>query len=226
MTVVYSFACSATSYHKLSQDCSLLFNQEDVTTFQKQMALAIFNFGNDTVVSIVNEDSEVHADSIGIAPSRLNGNQEIATVRRDVPQGSPFHNIISSTNNSVYITKMQDKLPQNIMNYLQECINKCFKRNVTGGAGRQFKYYQTSSDENDELDLNVFLLAKGLLKRLNHGKDQMNKFAPYETKCINLKGKKCDLKAPTQYTTNQLVAYIVVPLRDKNDESITMNLQL
>jgi hypothetical protein len=38
--------------------------------------------------------------------------------------------------------------------------------------------------------------------------------------------KKFDLKAPAQYTTNQLVAYIVVPSWDKNGESITINLQL
>jgi hypothetical protein len=75
------------------------------------------------------------------------------------------------------------------MNYLQEYINKCFKGNMSGGAVRQCKYYQTSSDENAELEINVFLLAKGLLKRLNHGKDQTNNFAPYEAKCINLKGK-------------------------------------
>ncbi len=60
---------------------------------------------------------------------------------------------------------------------------------MSGGAGRQFKYCQTSSDENDELDLNVFLLAKALFKRLNYGKDQTNKFAPYEAKCIKSKRK-------------------------------------
>ncbi len=66
----------------ISQDCSLLFKQDNVPTFQ---ALAILNLGNDTVVSIVNKDSEVHADFIETAPSRLNGNQEIETVGRDVP---------------------------------------------------------------------------------------------------------------------------------------------
>jgi hypothetical protein len=34
------------------------------------------------------------------------------------------------------------------------------------------------------------------------------------------------VKAPTKYNTTPLAAYIVMPLWDKNDESITINLQL
>jgi hypothetical protein len=60
-----------------------------------------------------------------------------------------------------------DKLPQNIISYLQGYINKCFEGNKL--AERQFKYYQTTFDENAELDMNVFSLAKGLLKGLNQG---------------------------------------------------------
>jgi hypothetical protein len=74
--------------------------------------------------------------------------------------------------------------------------------------------------------MNVFSLAKGLLKRLNQGKIQSNEFAPYKAKSINLTKKCCQVKAPTKYNTTSLVAYIVMPLWDKNDESFTINLQL
>jgi hypothetical protein len=37
---------------------------------------------------------------------------------------------------------------------LQEYITKCFKGNKL--AERQFKYYQITSDENAELEMNVF----------------------------------------------------------------------
>jgi hypothetical protein len=78
---------------------------------------------------------------------------------------------------------LHDKLPQTIIIYLQEYINKCFEGNKL--AERQFKYYQTISDENAELEMNVFSLAKGLLKKLNQGKVQSNEFALYKAKLIN-----------------------------------------
>jgi hypothetical protein len=119
---------------------------------------------------------------------------------------------------------LHDKLPQNIINYLQEYINKCFDGNKL--EERQFKYYQTISDENAELEMNVFSLAKGLLKGLNQGKNQSNEFAPYKAKLINSKEHHCQVKALTKYNTTPLGAYIVMPLWDENDESITINLQL
>ncbi len=152
------------------------------------------------LVSIVDEDSRLHADSVGASLSSLNDKQEIETVGRNITQGSPDHVILLSSNDGVYIAKLHDKLPHNIMSYLQEYTNKCFKGKVEGGtAERQFKYYQTSSDENAELEMNVFLLAKGLLKRLIQGKDQTKRFALYKAKLIHSKKKLCEVKAPTQF---------------------------
>jgi hypothetical protein len=107
---------------------------------------------------------------------------------------------------------------------LQEYITKCFERNKL--AERQFTYYQTISDENAELEMNVFSLAKGLLKRLNQREVQSKIFAPFKAELINLKENCCQVNAPTKYSTTSLAAYIIMPLWDKNDESITINLQL
>jgi hypothetical protein len=145
--------------HFISQDASLLFNQTNVKSFQKLMTLADINLSNDTDVSISNKDSEVQADSVGASLSSLNDKQEIEPVGCDVPQGFPVHKKLSSTDDGFYNAKLHNKLPQNIINYLQEYINKCFEGNKL--AERQFKYYQTISDENAELELNVFSLAKG-----------------------------------------------------------------
>jgi hypothetical protein len=174
------------------------------------MALAIINLANNTEVSIVDEDPEVQADSVVASPSSLNDKQEIEPVGWDVPQGFPDHKILSLTNDGVYVAKLNDKLPQNIINYLQEYINKCFEGNKL--AERQFKYNQTISDENAELEMNVFSLAKDLLKRLNQGKDPSNNFAPYKAKLINAKENHCQVKAPTKNNTTPLAAYIVVQL--------------
>ncbi len=54
----------------------------------------------------------------------------------------------------------------------------------------------------------------------------MNKFAPFKAELINSKDNHCQVKALTKYNTTPLAAYIVVPLWHKNDESITINLQL
>jgi hypothetical protein len=199
----------------ISQDASLHFSQADVTNFRKQMALAIINLAYNT---------EVLADFVEDSSSSSNDIQEIEPVGCDVSQGFPDHKILSSTYDSFYVAKLHDKLPQNIINYLQEYINKCFEGNKL--AGRQFKYYQTTSDENAELEMNVFSLAKGLFKELNQGEVQSNKFAPFKAELINSKGNCCQVKAPTKYNTTPLVAYIVVPLWHKNDESVTINLQL
>jgi hypothetical protein len=128
------------------------------------MALAIINLANNT---------EGQADSVEASPSSLNDEQEIEPVGCDVPQDFPDHEILSSTNDGFYVAKLHDKLPQNIINYLHEYIKICCEGNKL--AERQFKYCQTISDENAELEMNVFSLAKGLLKGLNQGKtNQMN----------------------------------------------------
>jgi hypothetical protein len=74
--------------------------------------------------------------------------------------------------------------------------------------------------------MNVFLLAKGLFEGLNQGEDQSNIFAPFKAELINSKGNICQVKALTKYSTTPLVAFIVVPLWHKNDDSITIELQL
>jgi hypothetical protein len=81
------------------------------------MKLAIINLANNT---------EVQADSVEASPSSLNDKQEIEPVGCDVPQGFPDHEILSSTNDGFYVAKLHDKLPQNIINYLQEYIKKMF----------------------------------------------------------------------------------------------------
>jgi hypothetical protein len=163
------------------------------------MALAIINLVNNT---------EVQADSVDDSSSNSNDIQEIEPVGCDVSQGFPDHEILSSTYDGFYVAKLRNKLPQNIINYLQEYINKRFEGNKL--AERQFKYYQTISDENAELEMNVFSLAIGLFKRLNQGEVQSNKFAPFKAELINSKRNCCQVKAPTKYNTTPLAAYIVV----------------
>ncbi len=129
----------------ISQDASLEFTQDDVSGFQERMALAIIICANNT---------EVQADPVEDSSSSSNTIQNIEPVGFDVSQDFPDHKILSSTNDGFYVAKLRDKLPQNIINYLQEYINKCFEGNKL--AERQFKYYQTTSDENAELEMNVF----------------------------------------------------------------------
>jgi hypothetical protein len=129
----------------VSQDASLEFSQANVTNFWKRMALAIINFSNNT---------EIQADSVEDSSSSSNDRQEIEPVGCDISWGFPGHKILSSTNDGFYVAKLRNKLPQNIINYLQEYINKCFEGNKL--AERQFKYYQTTFDENAELEMNVF----------------------------------------------------------------------
>ncbi len=74
--------------------------------------------------------------------------------------------------------------------------------------------------------MNVFLLAKGLFRGLNQGEDQSNIFAPFKAELINSKGNICQVKAPTKYNTTPLAAFIIMTLWQKNDESITIELQL
>jgi hypothetical protein len=153
----------------ISQDTSLEFTQDNVTSFREQMALAIINCANNT---------EVQADSVEDSSSSSNTIQNIEPVGFDVSQGYPDCKILSTTNDGFYVAKLHNKLPQNIINYLQKYINKCFEKNKL--AERQFKCYQTTSDVNAELEMNVFLLAKGLFKGLNQGEDQLNIFAPFK----------------------------------------------
>ncbi len=120
----------------ISQDASLEFSQADAPNFWIRMALAIINCANNT---------EVQADSVEDSSSSSNDIQLMEPVGCDVSQGFPDHEILSSSYDGFYIAKSLDKLPQNINNYLQEYINKCFEGNKL--AKRQFKYYQTTSDE-------------------------------------------------------------------------------
>jgi hypothetical protein len=112
----------------ISQDASLLFHQNNVTNIWQGMALAIINLANNT---------EVQADSVEDSSSSSNDIQEIEPVGYDVPQGFPDHEILSSTHDGVYVPKLHNKLPQNIINYLQEYIKICFEVNKL--AERRFK---------------------------------------------------------------------------------------
>jgi hypothetical protein len=199
----------------ISQDASLEFTQDDVTSFQEQMELAIINCANNT---------EVQADSDEDSSSSSNTIQNIEPVKFDISKCFPDRKILSSTNDGFYVAKLRDKLPQNIVNYLHEYINKCFEGNKL--AERQFKYYQTTSDENAQLEMNIFTLAKGLFKGLNQGEDQSNIFAPLKAELINSMGNCCQVTASTKSNTTPLAVFIVVPLWHKNDESITIKLQL
>ncbi len=129
----------------IPQDASLEITQDNVSSFQERMALAIMNCANNT---------EVQANSVKDSSSSSNTIQNIEPVGFDVSQGFPDHKILSSTNDGFYVAKLHNKLSQNIINYLQEYINKCFEGNKL--AERQFKYYQTFSNENAELEMNVF----------------------------------------------------------------------
>jgi hypothetical protein len=179
------------------------------------MALAIINYPSNI---------EVQADSDENSSSSSNTIQNIEPVGLDDSQGFPDCKILSSTNDGFYVAKLHNKLPQNKINYLQEYINKWFEGNKL--AEIQFKYYQTTSDENAELEMNIFSLAKGFFKGLNQGEDQSNIFAPFKAELINSKGNICQVKAPTKLNTTPFAAFIVVPLWHKNDESITIKLKL
>ena len=82
------------------------------------MALAIINLANNT---------EDQPDSVEASPSSLNTIQNIEPVGFDVSKVFPDHKILSSTNEDFYVAKLNNKLPQNIINYLQEYFNKCFE---------------------------------------------------------------------------------------------------
>jgi hypothetical protein len=165
------------------------------------MALAIINCAN---------NNEVQADSDEDSSSSSNTVQIIEPFKFDVSKRFPDCKILSSTNDGFHVAKLCDKLTQNIISYLQEYINKCFVGNKL--AERQFKYYQTISDENAHLEMNVFSLAKGLFKGLNQGEDQWNIFARFKAELINSKRNVCQVKAQTKYNTTPLAAFIVVPL--------------
>jgi hypothetical protein len=97
----------------ISQEASLLFSQANVTSFWKQMELAIINLAN---------NPGIQADSVEDSSSGSNDIQEIEPVGCDASQGFPDHEILSSTYDGFYVAKLHDKLPHNTTNYLQEYI--------------------------------------------------------------------------------------------------------
>jgi hypothetical protein len=104
----------------ISEDTSLEFPQEDVTSFRDRMVLAITNCSNNT---------EVQADFDEDSFSSSNTIQDIEPVKFDVSKRFPDREIHSSTKDCFYVAKFCNKLPQNIINYLHEYINKCFEGN-------------------------------------------------------------------------------------------------
>jgi Ulp1 family protease len=87
----------------ISQDASLQFTQDNVTSFWERMALAIINYAN---------NSEVQADSDEDSSSSSNTVQIIEPVKLDVSERFPDCKILSSTNDGFYLAKLRDKLPQ------------------------------------------------------------------------------------------------------------------
>ncbi len=94
----------------------------------------------------------------------------------------------------------------------------------------QFKYNQTRSNEITELEMNASSICNGLLARLNprnksHKKTSpCNELVPYSAKLICSDKNKCEIKAPTKYIVTIPVAYITVPLFDRNNDSVILEL--
>ncbi len=80
--------------------------------------------------------------------------------------------------------------------------------------------------------MNAFSICKGLLARLNpRGNSTKETFpcyelVPYSAKWICSDKNKCEIKAPTKYIVKIPVAYIIVPLFDRNDDSFTLELEI
>ncbi len=79
--------------------------------------------------------------------------------------------------------------------------------------------------------MNAFSICKYHLARLNPRNESpkkifpCNDLAPYSAKRICSYKSKCDIKAKTKYIVKIPVAYIIVPLFDRNDDSITLELK-
>jgi hypothetical protein len=95
----------------------------------------------------------------------------------------------------------------------------------------QFKYYQTRSNEITELEMNAFSICKGLLARLNPRSKSpkktfpRNELVPYSAKQICSYKSKYEIKAQAKYIIKIPVAFIIVPLFDRNDDSVTLELE-
>jgi hypothetical protein len=82
-----------------------------------------------------------------------------------------------------------------------------------------------------EPEMNAFSICKGLLARLNlRNKSPKKTFpctelVPYSAKWVCSYRSKCEIKAPTKYIVTIPVAYIIVPLFDTNDDSVTLELK-
>ncbi len=79
--------------------------------------------------------------------------------------------------------------------------------------------------------MNAFSICKGLLARLNPSNNSpkktcpCNELVPYSAKRICSDKNKCEIKAPTNYIVKIPVAYIVVPLFDRKDDSVMLELE-
>jgi hypothetical protein len=108
---------------------------------------------------------------------------------------------------------------------LQEYANEFFTK---PDKDIQVKYSKTRSIEVTELEINAFSICKGLLARLNPGNISpkktfpCNELAPYSAKWICSYKSKCE---PANYIVKIPVAYIIVPLFDKNNYSVTLELK-
>ncbi len=221
-----AFVCIFCYY--ISHDSCLVFYESIIAKFQKRIALSILNGKGAGDRSDVTQSSQVHRIAAGTSES-------IAV--RDVLQGSPqvcqvqaHHKIISGTTieNEFYVAKLHDKLPKNIRGLLQEYAREYFTK---PDEDIQFKYYQTRSNEITELEMNAFSICKGLLARLYPRDNSFektfpcNELVPSSATRICSDKNQCEIKAPTKFIVVIPVAYIIVPLFDGNNDSITLELE-
>jgi hypothetical protein len=128
----------------------------------------------------------------------------------------------------LYVAKLHNKLPKNIQRLLQEYANEYLTK---PDEDIQFKYYQTGSNEITKLEINAFSICKGLLAKLNPSNNSpketfpCNELGPYSAKRIYSYKSKIDIIAPTKYIVKISVAYIIVPLFARNNDSITRELK-
>ncbi len=223
--------CGASVYmycYYISHDSCLDFDESIITKFQKMIAISILNGKGAGDRSDVNQSFQVHTLAAGTS--------EYIDIR-DVPKGSPqvcqvqaHHKIISGTTfeNELYAAKLHNKLPKNIRRLLQEYANKYLTK---PDEDIHFKYYQTRSNEITEPEMNASSICKGLLARLNP-RDKTpqktfpcNELVPYSAKRISSHKSKIEIIAPTKYIVEIPVAYIIVPLFDGNNDSVTLELK-
>jgi hypothetical protein len=213
----------------ISHDSCLDFDESIIAKFQKTIALSILNGKGAGDGGDITQSSQVHPIAAVTSKSSI--------AVRDVPNGSPqvcqvqaHHKIISGTfiENELYVAELHNKLPKNIRRLLQEYANKYLTK---PDENIQFKYYQTESNEIMEPEMNAFSICKGLFARLNPRNNSPKKTLPCNKLVLDIANWICSYKnkieiiAPTKYVVKIPVEYIIVPLFDRNNDSIMLELK-